>query len=434
MNDYFVAPGGKLKGSLSVPGDKSISHRALILSAIAEGTSEISGFLEARDPLVTMNALIAMGATIHYKPGQRIIVEGAGKTGLRSPEGILDMGNSGTSARLFAGLLSGLGITCDLTGDKSLESRPMQRVVDPLRSMGADISCSVEGTLPIKIGSSGSLKALKFDMPIASAQLKSSLLLAGLNAQGRTRIYGPVSTRDHTERMLMQFGYQLECSEHSVALEGCQCLRGSHINIPADISSAAFFIVGASIAKGSNITVKNVGVNPTRDAVIDILCTMGADIKLLNKRNISGEPVADIQVQAAPLHGIDIDQALVPEAIDELPAIMVAAACAQGVTKLTGATELRFKESDRIVAIARGLQTLGIDVEVHHDGMTVTGGQLSGGDIDSFGDHRVAMAFAMAALNAGNHITIRNCTNVETSFPNFVNVAKTAGLDLHIQE
>jgi len=417
-----------------VPGDKSISHRALMLSAIAEGQSHIKGFLDGEDTLATMAAFQAMGVKIQHTSENDVFIEGVGKNGLSRPETALDMGNSGTSVRLLSGLLAGLGVECELTGDQSLMSRPMQRIVDPLQKMHAQITCSEEGTLPIHIKGGAGLNAIDFEMPVASAQLKSCILLAGLSAKGRTCIHEPVATRDHTERMLTQFGYQIERSGKTIILEGGGSLHGTTIEVPADISSAAFFIVGACIADGSDIMIENVGINPNRDAVIHILREMGADITLLNENVVSGEPVADIRVRSAELHGIDIPESRVPAAIDEFPAIMVAAACAKGETRLTGAEELRVKESDRITALREGLQTLGIDVDEQSDGLIVTGGSMSGGEINSFADHRIAMAFAIAGLNSSESITVKDCSNVETSFPGFVDVANAAGLDLVIQE
>jgi len=444
MINYCISPGGKLSGSFSVPGDKSISHRALMLSAIAEGQSRITGFLDGEDTLATMAAFRAMGVKIQHgsdnevpknqMPGNQVIVDGVGMQGLSAPATALNLGNSGTSVRLLSGLLTGLGIECELVGDESLMSRPMRRIVAPLQKMHASITCSEDGTLPIHIKGAASLTAIDYEMPVASAQLKSSLLLAALNANGRTCIHEPVATRDHTERMLKQFSYQIECAGSTISLTGGGILKATDIEIPADISSAAFFIVGACIADGSDIIIENVGINPNRDAVIHILKAMGADITLLDEKVVSGEPVADIRVKASELHGIDIPESLVPGAIDEFPAIMVAAACAEGKTRLTGAGELRVKESDRIAAIANGLQTLGIDVDEQTDGMTVTGGKIAGGELDSFTDHRIAMAFAIAGLNASSPITVKDCANVETSFPGFVAVAKTAGLDLVVEE
>lgn len=434
MINYLISPGGKLSGNFRVPGDKSISHRALMLAAIADGQSRITGFLDGEDTLATMAAFKAMGVEIQHTSENEVLVNGVGKSGLSTPGKVLNMGNSGTSVRLLSGLLAGFGIECELTGDQSLMSRPMRRIIDPLQKMHALITCSEDGTLPIHIKGGACLTAIDFEMPVASAQLKSSLLLAGLSAKGRTRIHEPVATRDHTERMLRQFAYQVECEGNTIALTGGGVLKGTTIEVPTDISSAAFFIVGACIAENSDITIENVGINPSRDAVIHILREMGADITLLNEKTVSGEPIADIQVRTSELHGIDIPESRVPAAIDEFPVIMVAAACAQGVTRLTGAGELRVKESDRIAAMSEGLQTLGIEVEEQETGMTVTGGVIEGGEINSFTDHRIAMAFSIAGLNARAPITVKDCANVETSFPGFVELAKNAGLDLLVQE
>lgn len=444
MINYCISPGGKLSGRFSVPGDKSISHRALMLSAIAEGRSRITGFLDGEDTLATMAAFRAMGVKIQHNPenevpgnkglGNQVIVDGVGMQGLSTPATALNLGNSGTSVRLLSGLLSGLGVECELVGDESLMSRPMRRIVDPLQKMHASITCSEEGTLPIHIKGGASLTAIDYEMPVASAQLKSCLLLAALSANGRTCIHEPVATRDHTERMLKQFAYQIECQGSTISLTGGGALKATDIEVPADISSAAFFIVGACITDGSDIIIENVGINPNRDAVIHILREMGAYITLLDEKIVSGEPVADIQVKSSELHGIDIPESLVPGAIDEFPVIMVAAACAKGKTRLTGAEELRIKESDRITAISEGLQILGIDVDEQPDGMTVTGGKMAGGEINSLTDHRIAMAFTIAGLNASSPIKVKDCANVETSFPGFVEVAKTAGLDLIVEE
>ena len=439
MINYCISPGGKLIGRYSVPGDKSISHRALMLSAVAEGRSRITGFLDGEDTLATMAAFRAMGVKIKHNPENevpenQVIVEGVGMQGLSTPATVLNLGNSGTSVRLLSGLLSGLGVECKLEGDESLMSRPMRRIVDPLQKMHASITCSEDGTLPIHIKGGVCLSAIDYEMPVASAQLKSSLLLAALSANGRTCIHEPVATRDHTERMLKQFAYQVECEGNTIVLTGGGVLKATDIEVPADISSAAFFIVGACIADGSDIIIENVGINPNRDAVIYILREMGADITLLDANVVSGESVADIRVKSSELHGINIPESLVTGAIDEFPAIMVAAACAKGKTRLTGAEELRIKESDRITAIVGGLQTIGIDVDERPDGMTVTGGKMAGGEINSFTDHRIAMAFAIAGLNASEPVTIKDCANVETSFPGFVDVAKSAGLDLVVEE
>ena len=417
-----------------MPGDKSISHRALMLAAIAEGQSRISGFLDSEDTLATMAALRAMEVEIKLTSENEVFVQGVGISGLSKPEKVLDLGNSGTSVRLLSGLLAGLGVECELTGDQSLISRPMRRIIEPLQKMHASITCSENGTLPIYIKGGSCLTAIDFEMPVASAQVKSSLLLAGLSAKGRTCIHESVATRDHTERMLIQFAYEVECEGKNISLEGGGTLRGTNIEVPADMSSAAFFIVGACIADDSDIMIENVGINPNRDAVIHILRDMGADITFLNERVVSGEPVADIQVRSSELSGINIPESYVPSAIDEFPAIMVAAACANGVTRLTGAGELRIKECDRITAMTKGLQILDIEVEEQDEGMTVVGGTIAGGEINSFTDHRIAMAFAIAGLNATMPILVKDCANVETSFPGFVGIAKNIGLDLAVQE
>lgn len=431
MTDYCIMPGGKLHGSVCVPGDKSISHRALMLSAIAEGQSRIKGFLHAHDTLMTMKAFLAMGVSIQEQDNV-VIITGVGKDGLSVPSVALDMGNSGTAVRLLAGLLAGAGIVCEFIGDQSLMSRPMLRVVDALQKMEADITCVEGGTLPMQVHGKTHLEAIDFTLPVASAQLKSSLLLAGLYAHGTTFIHEPIHTRDHTERMLRQFDVQIDRVGDTISMVGEQTLHGTEIDVPVDISSAAFFIVGACIAKDSDITIKNVGVNPYRNAIIEILRAMGADITLFNEREFGTEPIADIRVRYMPLHGITIGGSWVPAAIDEIPAIMIAGACAKGQTILTDAGELRVKESDRIASITAGLQTLGIDVVEHAEGMIVTGGQMLGGEIDSFDDHRIAMAFSIAGLCATSAIIVKNCDNVETSFPNFVEVAQHAGLQLNV--
>ena len=431
--NYLITPGGPLQGTLSLPGDKSISHRALMLAAIAEGPSRISGLLQSEDTQVTLAALRAMGAKIKENKVAEILVEGVGNHGLAAPAQSLDMGNSGTAARLLSGLLAGQGVTCRLRGDESLIKRPMQRIIEPLQLMNASISCSVAGTLPIQIEGGRRLQAIDYAMPVASAQLKSCLLLAGLHAEGETCIREPVATRDHTERMLLQFGGDLECKASKILLRG-GTLRGANVVVPSDLSSAAFFLVAACISEGSELMLKAVGINPRRDAVIRILRAMGADIVLLNQAECSGEPIADILVRSGQLQGINIPPAWVPSAIDELPVVLIAAACATGQTTLTGAAELRFKESDRIAAMAQGLKSLGIEVHAESGGITVIGGVLQGGEVDSFADHRIAMAFAVAGLRAKDQILVKNCAKVATSFPDFVRVATESGINIQTQE
>ncbi|MFO1351123.1 MAG: 3-phosphoshikimate 1-carboxyvinyltransferase [Gammaproteobacteria bacterium] len=426
--NYRVAPSRVLTGRLRVPGDKSISHRALMFGSLAEGVTEISGFLPGEDCLATLNAFRAMGVRIDHSRPDHAIVQGVGMHGLHAPRHPLDMGNSGTAMRLMTGILAGQAFDSVLIGDESLSRRPMKRVTEPLAQLGARIETTATGTAPLRIHGGQALKGSAYAMKVASAQVKSCLLLAGLYATGRTCVTEPAPSRDHTERMLAGFGYPVERQGATVCLSGGGRLRAAPIQVPADISSAAFFLVGASIAADAELVLENVGVNPTRTGVIDILKRMGADIERMGERSVGGEPVADLRVRSAALKGIRIPEELVPLAIDEFPALFVAAACAQGETVLTGAHELRVKESDRIQVMADGLNALGIDARPMADGMIIQGGALGGGEVASHGDHRIAMAFAMAALRASETIRIRDCANVNTSFPGFVDLACTAGL------
>ncbi|MCB1866315.1 MAG: 3-phosphoshikimate 1-carboxyvinyltransferase [Chromatiales bacterium] len=425
---FRVDPGGSLRGSLRVPGDKSISHRSIMLGAIADGVTEITGFLEGADSLATLKAFRDMGVRIEGPTDGRVVVHGVGRDGLRASAGELDLGNSGTSMRLLSGLLAGQRFESRLTGDGSLRSRPMRRVTEPLARMGARIDTQANGTAPLVVRPVAALGGIDFEMPVASAQVKSALLLAGLYASGRTCVTEPAPTRDHTERMLAGFGYRVERNGATVCLLGGGRLRGTAIDVPADISSAAFFLVGACIAPGSDLRLRHVGVNPTRIGVINILRAMGADIDIVDERVVGGEPVADLRVRSAPLHGIRVPQDQVPLAIDEFPALFVAAACAEGETVVTGAEELRVKESDRIATMATGLATLGVDARPTPDGIVIRGGAIAGGRIDSHGDHRIAMSFAMAALRARGPVEIDDCANVDTSFPGFAGLARDAGL------
>ncbi len=429
---FTVQNGGALKGHIRVPGDKSISHRSIMFAAIAEGTSHISGFLEGEDSLNTLCAFRAMGVDIEGPENGKVVVHGVGMQGLKKPQHPLDVGNSGTSMRLLAGLFSGLAFDVELKGDVSLSKRPMARVTQPLAEMGAVVETAAEGRPPLNIRGGKALHGIHYQMPMASAQVKSCCLLAGLYARGRTCVTEPAPTRDHTERMLTSFGWPVEAKGDTVCLEGPAKLSACDVDVPADISSAAFFIVGASIARDSEITLEHVGVNPTRTGVIDILKLMGADIELMNPREAGGEPVADIRVRSAPLKGAVIPANLVPLAIDEFPAIFVAAACAEGETVITGAEELRVKECDRIQVMAEGLQALGIDARPTADGMVIQGGAIQSGRVHSHDDHRIAMAFSMAALRASGHIEIEDCDNVSTSFPNFVELAANAGLAITV--
>lgn len=427
---FQISPGGALRGRLRVPGDKSISHRAIMLGALADGETRVSGFLEGEDSLATLAAFRAMGVTIQGPEAGRVLIQGVGREGLRAPSAPLDLGNSGTSMRLLSGLLAGQGFPVTLIGDESLSRRPMRRVTEPLALMGAHIETSPGGTAPLHLRPVTALRGIDYALPVASAQVKSCLLLAGLFAQGRTCVTEPAPTRDHTERMLAGFGYPVEQRGARVCLEGGGRLTGCDLDVPADISSAAFFLVGASIAPGSDLTLEHVGMNPTRIGVLNILRAMGADIQVLNPRQAGGEPVADLRVRHAPLRGIRIPEDQVPLAIDEFPALFIAAACAAGETLLTGAEELRVKESDRIQVMATGLAALGIDHQPRPDGILIHGGTFRGGAIDSQGDHRIAMSFAMAALRAIGPIDVHDCANVRTSFPGFVALAAGAGLGI----
>jgi len=425
--DFLAQPGRGLHGSVQVPGDKSISHRAVIFGALAEGETEVSGLLEGEDVLATVAAFRAMGVEMTGPVQGRLGVQGVGLHGLRAPGTPLDMGNSGTAMRLLAGVLSGQAFSTTLVGDASLSRRPMGRVAEPLNALGAAVHCGADGRPPLRIEGGRRLRGIDYRMPVASAQVKSALLLAGLYAEGITRVTEPAPTRDHTERMLEGFGYAVVRGPSSAAVTGGGRLRGCTLSVPADISSAAFFIVAASIAPGSRLHLPAVGINPTRTGVIDILRLMGADIRLARERVVGGEPVADLEIAHAPLHGIEIPVELVPLAIDEFPVLFVAAACAEGQTRLSGAGELRVKESDRIAVMARGLQGLGIQVQERPDGLTISGGPIRAGAVDSHGDHRVAMAFAAAALRAAGPVHIRDCANVATSFPDFAALARQAG-------
>jgi 3-phosphoshikimate 1-carboxyvinyltransferase len=430
---YLVQPGGVLSGQLRAPGDKSISHRAIMLGSIAEGLTQVSGFLEGQDAISTMNIFRAMGVEIAGPDSGRVAIHGVGMRGLKASAHALDCGNSGTAMRLLAGQLAGQEFDSELTGDASLKMRPMLRVVEPLNSMGARIAASPGGRPPLKISGNSSLSGIDYALPMPSAQVKSALLLAGMYAAGRTTVREPHATRDHTERMLKAFGYHVNTDGGWVSLAGGGKLSSCEVEVPADISSAAFFLVGATIAPGSDLTLTHVGVNPTRTGVLDILLAMGADIALNNQRVVGGEPVADIRVRYAPLKGIEIPPQCVPLAIDEFPVLFVAAANAEGETVVRGAQELRVKESDRIAVMAQGLQRLGVLAQPAPDGIRIVGCEYQGGEILSHGDHRIAMAFAIAALRAKGVIRVRDCANVATSFPGFVELAREAGLSIEAE-
>jgi 3-phosphoshikimate 1-carboxyvinyltransferase len=425
---YLANPGGSLSGRIRVPGDKSISHRSIMLGSLAEGVTQVEGFLEGEDALATLQAFRDMGVVIEGPHHGKVTIHGVGLNGLQPPPGPLYLGNSGTSMRLLSGLLAAQPFDTVLTGDASLSKRPMNRVAKPLREMGAVIETGPEGRPPLTIRGGQRLTGMSYEMPMASAQVKSCLLLAGLYAAGETSVTEPAPTRDHTERMLRGFGYPVTVDGNVASVESGHKLSATHIEVPADISSAAFFLVAASIAEGSELVLEHVGINPTRTGVIDILKLMGADLTLENQREVGGEPVADIRVRAAKLKGIDIPEDLVPLAIDEFPVLFVAAACAEGRTVLRGAEELRVKESDRIQVMADGLIALGVKAEPTPDGIIIEGGPIGGGEVWSHGDHRIAMSFSVASLRATAPIRIHDCANVATSFPNFLGLAAGAGI------
>ena len=433
---FVVQPGGSVKGRIRVPGDKSISHRSIMMGALAEGITTVTGFLEGADALATLQAFREMGVHIEGPEKGKVTIHGVGLRGLKKPNKPLDMGNSGTSTRLLAGIIAGQSFDCTLIGDASLSTRPMKRVTDPLALMGVDIETDPGGTLPMTIKGSGqALKAIDYALPMASAQVKSCVLLAGLFADGKTCALEPAPTRDHTERMLNGFGYkvsstQLEGHKMKACLQGGGTLTGRHIDVPSDISSAAFFMAAAAVSKGSDLVIEHVGMNPTRTGVVDILKLMGANIELENAHEVGGEPVADVHIKYAPLKGIKIPEALVPLAIDEFPVLFVVAANAQGQTLLTGAEELRVKESDRIQVMVDALQALGVDATATQDGMVINGGDQSkqNAPILSHHDHRISMAMTIAGLNAVSEVMIDDCANVNTSFPVFLELINQVGM------
>jgi 3-phosphoshikimate 1-carboxyvinyltransferase len=429
MSEFVVEPCAGIAGRVRVPGDKSISHRALMLGAIASGTTQVEGFLEGEDCLATLRAVASLGVNVQRPAPGEVVIEGVGLRGLGRPRSVLDMGNAGTAMRLFMGLLAAQGFDSELIGDESLMRRPMERVAKPLRAMGAQIETQ-DGRPPVRIRGGAALRGLRYEMPVASAQVKSAVLLAGLYAEGETTVVEPAVTRDHTERMLQSFGANVVARGGSATVLPAAQLEAARISVPGDFSSAAFFIVAACIGAREPFVIEGVGVNPTRTGLLEMLALMGADLRLVNHRSAGAEPVADIEVRPARLRGIRVPERLVPLAIDEFPAFFIAAACADGETVVTGAEELRVKESDRIAVMARGLDALGVPNEVRADGLSIEGGPFSGGVVDSHGDHRVAMSFAVASLRASAPIEIRDVANVGTSFPGFATTARSVGLRL----
>jgi 3-phosphoshikimate 1-carboxyvinyltransferase len=428
MIDLVIRPSQGLRGELTPPGDKSLSHRAVMFASLAEGTTEITGFLAGEDTLNTARAMRQLGVFIEERGATVLIVQGKGLRGLTEPEGILDLGNSGTGMRLLAGLLAGQPFFSVLTGDRYLVKRPMGRIVGPLRSMGAVIDGRAGGMLaPLAIrGAGDAVAAIDYASPVASAQVKSAVLLCGLFADGVTSVTEPHKSRDHTERMLRSFGVEVQETGLRVSVRGGQVLRSpGRLELPADISSAAFFAVAASIVPGSDLLIRNVGINPTRTGIIDVLLAMGADLSLVNERKQAGEPVADIRVRHRRLRGTTVAGDLIPRLIDEIPVLAVAASLAEGTTVIRDAQELRVKESDRIAAVTGELRKLGADIRELPDGLEITGRtRLLGGNCESRGDHRIAMAAAVAGLAAERTTTVRDTEWIATSFPGFEETLK----------
>ncbi len=430
---FKVTPSRIVDATVTVPGDKSISHRSLMLGSIADGETTVSGFLAGEDCLATLAAMRAMGVEIEQPTPTEVVIHGVGLQGLEAPDGPLDLGNSGTAMRLMTGLLAGQSFSATLIGDESLSSRPMQRVIGPLTKMGAEID-SNDGKPPLTTVGGKKLSGITYEMPVASAQVKSSLLLAALYADGPTQIIEPAPTRDHTERMMKAMGAYLYLSDNRVGIQRVRSLKACPVRVPADLSSASFVMLAALLSDDADVVISNVGINPTRVGVIDILQGMGAEIHLERPSLLGGEPVADLRVRASRLRGSHVDPALVPLAIDEFPVLFVAASAAEGTTVFSGLEELRVKESDRIATMASGLKALGIEVEERSDGAVVTGGRFSGGSVKSYGDHRVAMALAIAGTVAGDEVTVRDVAAVDTSFPGFVSCMRSIGANIDVEE
>lgn len=419
MADWIARAGEPLLGHARVPGDKSVSHRAIMLAAIADGTSRIDGFLEGEDTRATARIFAQLGVRIEAPSDGQRIVHGVGVDGLQAPDAVLDCGNSGTAMRLLSGVLATQDFESTLVGDESLSKRPMRRVTDPLRLMGAVLDTEPDGTPPLRISPANSIDGIDYDSPVASAQVKSAVLLAGLRAKGKTSVSEPHPTRDYTERMLQAFGVDIDYRPGFASLKGGQRLCATDVQVPGDFSSAAFAIVAATLVRGSRLVLEDVGIDPRRTGLLEALRLMGARIDIEAVRSGPTGDIANLIVQHAPLHGIDVPTNIVPDMIDEFPVLFAAAACAKGITRVRGAAELRVKESDRIAVMAEGLRALGIEVHETEDGADILGGVAQGGDVDSLGDHRIAMAFAVLAQLARGDVRIRDIDNVATSYPGF---------------
>lgn len=428
--DWIATPARALSGEFRVPGDKSVSHRAVMLGALAEGTSRVEGFLEGEDTLATAAAFASMGVRIEAPSEGVRLVHGVGLHGLRASASPIDCGNAGTGMRLLTGLLAAQRFDSVLLGDESLSRRPMRRVIEPLSAMGALIESEPDARPPLRIHASKGLQGIDYTLPVASAQVKSALLLAALYTTGETVVREPHPTRDYTESMLAALGWPIEFEPGIARLQGGHRLQATEFVVPADFSSAAFFLVAATLVPNSDLLLRGVGLNPRRTGLLRVLDLMGANIAVLNARIEGGGPVADLHIRHAPLIGIEVPEEFVPDMIDEFPILFVAAAAAQGSTRVSGAAELRVKESDRIAVMAAGLRELGVRIDEAPDGAVIHGGTVGGGTIDSRGDHRIAMSFAVAAQFASAPVLIQDCANVATSFPGFLELANRIGFGL----
>lgn len=429
--DWRAGAGQALQGEIAVPGDKSVSHRAIMFASLADGESQVHGFLEGEDTRATAAIFAKLGVRIEAAGVGGRVVQGVGIDGLHGCAEALDCGNAGTGMRLLAGLLAGQRFDSVLTGDASLSKRPMARVIDPIARMGGLIESDPGGLPPLRIHGGCTLRGIDYTLPVASAQVKSAVLLAGLYAHGETTIHEPHPTRDYSERMLQAFGWPIAFGPGWARLSGGHRLRPTQVQVPADFSSAAFFIVAASLVPGSDLLLRAVGMNPRRTGLLTVLRAMGADIQEIPCGEQGGEPVADIRVRHARLRGIAVPEACVPDMIDEFPALFAAAALAEGTTVVTGAAELRVKESDRIATMASGLRALGARIDETPDGAVIHGGTLHGGEAHAHGDHRIAMALVVAAQHASGEVRIADCANVATSFPGFDDLARGVGFGLH---
>lgn len=423
----IITPGGKLNGTCCVPGDKSISHRAGLISSMAEGNTEIHNFSKGADCFRTLQCLEALGVEIQQNDG-KIYIQGKGLNGFCEPDDILDAGNSGTTMRLLLGFLTGQDFFSVITGDDSLRRRPMGRVIDPLIKMGAEIRGRYDDTLPpLCIRGTHNVRPLEYTMPLASAQVKSAILLAGMNAGGTTTVIQPLQSRDHTERMLKYFGADLTVKDNVIQLQGKRPIKGQFIQIPGDISSAAFLLAAAVLVPGSELLIRDVGINPTRTGILDVLGMMGADIQVQNKRLWNGEYVADLLIRSAALRAVNIGGSLLPRVLDEIPVLAVAAAAADGETVISDAAELRVKETDRLKAVAAELRKMKVEIKEKPDGLIIRGGQLQGAQVNSWGDHRMAMALAVAGMAASGETIIENAECINISFPSFPDVVGSLG-------